>query len=58
MQKYLHLLYFSHVIAVAICPYNCGGWNQGTCVNPNVCSCKDGYTGTYCTSGKCIILMN
>ncbi|XP_065929746.1 uncharacterized protein [Magallana gigas] len=38
------------VCNIPICPYNCGGWNQGTCVNPNVCSCKDGYTGTYCTS--------
>lgn len=40
----------NRVCNIPICRYNCGGSVQGTCVRPDVCSCKDGYTGTYCTS--------
>lgn len=48
ISYFLHV----HVFVVAICRYNCGGSTQGTCVSPDKCSCKDGFTGTFCTSGK------
>lgn len=48
---------FSHwLFILAMCHFDCGGSFRGNCTSPWVCTCKLGYTGTYCTTGKSVYI--
>ena len=36
------------LVGAAVCPGNCNG--RGTCLDPNVCQCLDGFSGLQCAS--------
>ena len=38
------------VLFVAICDHSCE--HEGTCVGPNKCECREGWTGQFCQTGK------
>ena len=43
------------IIIIAVCSPSCV--NGGSCIRPNTCSCRAGWTGSACQTGKTFMIV-
>ena len=54
-HDYLCSRYYYNILNAAVCTLPC--LNGGTCTQPNVCQCAEGWTGAQCEIGKLLLIV-